>query len=90
MGAQPRRGRCWCTAPVLVLAAVVLLLLQPCASQDLIREMRVYNGAGYACMAGAVRSTAAARAAGCPGPVHANASAGAASALQHPGQRCTR
>ena len=49
MGDPPRRRRC--PAPLLLLAAAVLLLQQqPCASQDLLREMRVYNGAGYACL----------------------------------------
>jgi hypothetical protein len=45
----------------------------PCASQDLLREMRVYKGAGYACLYAPVRATTAAQAAGCWGPVHAKA-----------------
>jgi hypothetical protein len=52
MGDPRRRG---CLAP-LVPALLLLLLQQPCAAQDLIREMRVYNGAGYACLYAPVRA----------------------------------
>jgi hypothetical protein len=43
-------------APLLWLApALLLLLLRECAGQNLVREVRVYNGAGYACCYAPVR-----------------------------------